>query len=141
MSSTALVRGMGSFFKECEHPRSRWSKCPHPYKIRYRSAAGKQVKESGFATQDKAIARLTEVYNVKKAAPRGQARADRIARYGAMRFEEYAAQWKAGQRDLGPASVVHLESLLSIHLLPLLGSRQRTPRGVVTLADRCGMIL
>ncbi len=99
------------------------------------------MKESGFATQDKAIARLTEVYNVKKAAPRGQARADRIARYGAMRFEEYAAQWKAGQRDLGPASVVHLESLLSIHLLPLLGSRQRTPRGVVTLADRCGMIL
>ncbi|CAL9654319.1 hypothetical protein SUDANB15_06706 [Streptomyces sp. enrichment culture] len=29
-----------------------------------------------------------------------------------MRFEEYAAEWKAGQRDLGPASVVHLESLL-----------------------------
>ncbi|MFA3879496.1 site-specific integrase, partial [Streptomyces sp. MMCC 100] len=94
------------------------------YKVRYRSAAGKQVKESGFATQDKAIARLTEVYNAKKAAPRGQAKADRIAKYGAMRFKEYAAQWKAGQRDLGPASSVHLESLLNIHLLPLLGSRR-----------------
>ncbi|MET9760639.1 site-specific integrase, partial [Streptomyces sp. NPDC006372] len=81
------------------------------------------MKESGFATQDKAIARLTEVYNAKKAAPRGQAKADRIARYGAMRFEEYTGQWKAAQRDLGPASVVHLESLLNIHLLPLLGSR------------------
>ncbi|MGX1135092.1 hypothetical protein RKD49_007282 [Streptomyces glaucescens] len=62
MSSTALVRGMGSFFKECEHPRSRWSTCAHLYKIRYRSAAGKQVKESGFSTQDQAIARLTEIY-------------------------------------------------------------------------------
>ncbi|MER6926497.1 tyrosine-type recombinase/integrase [Streptomyces spiralis] len=115
---------MGSFFKECEHPRSRWSKCPHPYRIRYRSAAGRQAEESGFSTQDKAIARLTEVYNAKRAAPRGQAKAERVARYGAMRFEEYAAQWKAGQRDLGPASVVHLESLLNIHLLPLLGSRR-----------------
>ncbi|MEU4142301.1 site-specific integrase, partial [Streptomyces parvulus] len=82
------------------------------------------MKESGFATQDKAIARLTEVYNAKKAVPRGQARVDRVAKYGAMRFEEYAGEWKAGQRDLGPASVVHLESLLNIHLLPLLGSRR-----------------
>ncbi|MFE9924867.1 hypothetical protein ACFYQA_25825 [Streptomyces sp. NPDC005774] len=88
MSATALVRGVESLFKECEHPRSRRSKCPHPYKIRYRSAAGKQVKESGFATQDKAIARLTEVYNAKKAAPRGQAKAERIATYGAMRFDD-----------------------------------------------------
>ncbi|MDT0616100.1 site-specific integrase, partial [Streptomyces sp. DSM 40712] len=38
---------MGSFFKGCEHPRSRWSKCPHPYTVRYRSAAGRQVEESG----------------------------------------------------------------------------------------------
>ncbi|MGX1509555.1 integrase [Streptomyces collinus] len=82
------------------------------------------MKESGFSTQDKAIARLTEVYNAKKAAPRGQAKADRIARHGAMRFQEYAGEWKAGQRDLGPASMVHLESLLNIHLLPLLGSRR-----------------
>lgn len=37
-----------------------------------------------------------------------------------MRFEEYATEWKAGRRDLGPASVVHLDSLLNIHLLPLL---------------------
>nr|WP_234310584.1 MULTISPECIES: transposase [unclassified Streptomyces] len=103
---------MGSFFKECEHPRSRWSKCPHPYRVRYRSAAGRQLEESGFATQDAAIERLTEIYKAKKAAPRGQAKAERIARYGAMRFEEYATEWKAGQRDLGPASVVHLESLL-----------------------------
>ncbi|MGJ3562020.1 hypothetical protein ACR6C2_42790 [Streptomyces sp. INA 01156] len=29
-----------------------------------------------------------------------------------MRFEEYTAEWKAGQRDPGPASVVHLDSLL-----------------------------
>ncbi|CAL2073518.1 tyrosine-type recombinase/integrase [Streptomyces murinus] len=116
---------MGSFFKVCEHPRSRWSKCPHSYKIRFRSLAGKQVEESGFATQDKAIRRLTEIYNEKKAAgPRTQARVERLATYGAMRFEEYATEWKAGQRDLGPASVRHLDSLLQHHLFPALGSRR-----------------
>ncbi|MFD5745221.1 hypothetical protein ACFXJM_15730 [Streptomyces massasporeus] len=57
---------------------------------------------------------MTEIYDARKAAPRGQAKAERIARYGAIRFEEYAAEWKAGRRDLGPASVAHLESLLAI---------------------------
>ncbi|MEU3345442.1 hypothetical protein ABZ723_10655 [Streptomyces sp. NPDC006700] len=113
---------MGSFFKECGHPRSRWSKCPRPYKIRYRSAEGKQVEESGFAIQEAAIGRLTEVYNAKKAAgPRSQARMERIAVYGAMRFEEYAEEWKAGQRDLSPSSVRHLDSLLRHHLVRRTG--------------------
>jgi hypothetical protein len=60
---------MGTFFKECERLRSRWSKCPHLYGVRYRDAAGKQVEESGFVTQDDAIRRLTDVYNAKRAAP------------------------------------------------------------------------
>ncbi|MER6492914.1 tyrosine-type recombinase/integrase [Streptomyces griseorubiginosus] len=124
MTSLSLPRGMGSFFKECEHPRSRWSKCPHLYKIRFRGVDGRQAEESGFATQDDAVERLSEVYNAKKAAPRSQAKAQRVAKYGAMRFGDYAAEWKAGQRDLGPASVAHLDSLLSIHLLPQLGSRR-----------------
>ncbi|MGF0176410.1 hypothetical protein ACQF36_39985 [Streptomyces sp. Marseille-Q5077] len=67
---------------------------------------------------------MTGIYNAKKAAPRGQAKAGRITRYGAIRFEECAAERKAGQRDLGPVSVAHLESLLAIRLLPLLGSRR-----------------
>ncbi|MFG2848574.1 hypothetical protein ACGF12_36250 [Kitasatospora sp. NPDC048296] len=50
MATINLIRGMGSFFKECEHPESRWSRCPHEYKIRYRNAAGKQTEESGFAS-------------------------------------------------------------------------------------------
>ncbi|MEV0259483.1 tyrosine-type recombinase/integrase [Streptomyces sp. NPDC050732] len=41
-----------------------------------------------------------------------------------MRFEEYATEWKAGQRDLGAASVRHLESILENHLLPAFGSRR-----------------
>src|SRR5690242_18924594 len=97
--SRSLVRGMGSFCKGCEHPRPRWSKCPHSYKIRYRSAAGRQVQESGFATQEKAIGRLTQVHNARKqAGPRSAANAERVSVYGAMRFGEYAAEWKAGQR-------------------------------------------
>ncbi|WP_369251148.1 tyrosine-type recombinase/integrase [Streptomyces sp. R41] len=124
MASKSLARGMGTFFKDCEHPQARWSKCPHEYKIRYRSAAGKQTEESGFATQDKAITRLTDVYNAKKAAPRNQSRADRIHKYGGMQFREYAAEWKAGQRDLGAASVRHLNSLLEHHLFPAFQSRR-----------------
>ncbi|MEV8464189.1 MULTISPECIES: tyrosine-type recombinase/integrase [Streptomyces] len=41
-----------------------------------------------------------------------------------MRFEEYAAEWKSSQRDLGPASVRHLDSLLQHHVLPALGNRR-----------------
>ncbi|MET7872996.1 hypothetical protein [Streptomyces cyaneofuscatus] len=42
---------MGSLFKECEHSESRWPRCPHDDKIRYRNAAGRQAEESGFSTQ------------------------------------------------------------------------------------------
>ncbi|MFJ2092715.1 tyrosine-type recombinase/integrase [Streptomyces sp. NPDC087901] len=124
MAARTLAHGMGSFFKECEHPRHRWSKCLHPYKIRYRSSAGKQAEEGGFATQDQAISRLTEIYKEKKARPSSQARADRIQKYGSMRFQEYASEWMAGQRHLAAASVRHLESLLEHHILPALGSRR-----------------
>ncbi|MFE8948679.1 hypothetical protein [Streptomyces sp. NPDC007856] len=135
---------MGSFFKECEHPRSRWSKCPHPYKIRYRSAAGKQMEESGFADRDKAIGRLTEIYNEKKAAPRSQSKAERIQKYGSMRFEEYVEEWKAGQRHLAVASVRHLDSLLEHHLYPALASRRmnsfdhKVVDGFIRLMERNG---
>ncbi|MFH8381559.1 hypothetical protein ACH4E7_11520 [Kitasatospora sp. NPDC018058] len=78
MATTGLTRGMGSFFKECEHPESRWSKCPHEYKIRYRNAAGRQTEESGFATQDKAKTRLAEVYHARKNSPQSQRKAERI---------------------------------------------------------------
>ncbi len=137
---------MGSFFKKCEHPRSRWSKCQHAYKIRYRSAAGRQVEESGFATQERAIGRLTEVYNARKqAGPHSRTKAERISVYGAMRFSEYASEWKAGQRDLGPASVRHLDSLLEHHMLPLLGSRRmntfdhKVVEGFIRSMERAGV--
>lgn len=40
---------------------------------------------------------IREVSNeAQKAAPRGQAKAGRIAKYGAMRFEEFAAQGRPG---------------------------------------------
>ncbi|MEU4796710.1 tyrosine-type recombinase/integrase [Streptomyces sp. NPDC023327] len=115
---------MGVFFKDCEHHEARWSKCPHLYKIRYRNAAGRQTEESGFETQDKAVARLTEIYSAKKQAAQKWGRAARVEKYGPMRFEEYVTEWKAGQRDLGPASVRHLDSLLENHLFPEFRSRR-----------------
>lgn len=124
MATKSLAHGMGTFYKDCEHAQSRWSKCPHEYKIRYRSAAGKQTEEAGFSTQEKAIARLTTVYQEKKATPRNRSKAERIQKYGAMQFREYTAEWKAGQRDLAESSLCTLESLLEHHILPTLGSRR-----------------
>ncbi|MGW6208445.1 tyrosine-type recombinase/integrase [Streptomyces sp. NPDC055089] len=124
MANKTLARGMGTFFKDCQHSGTRWSKCPHEYTIRYRNAAGKQTEESGFTTQDKAIERLTEAYKAKKAAPQSQTKAARIEKYGQTRFEEYAADWKSAQRDLSESSLRHLNSLLEHHLLPALGSRR-----------------
>ncbi|WP_232246425.1 tyrosine-type recombinase/integrase [Kitasatospora mediocidica] len=124
MATKALAHGMGTFFKECEHPQARWSKCPHEYKIRYRDATGKQVEESGYATQDKAITRLSEIYKAKKDTPRKQSKAERIQKYGVMQFGEYVAEWKAGQRHLGESSVRALDSLLEHHLFPALRSRR-----------------
>ncbi|WP_228717993.1 tyrosine-type recombinase/integrase [Kitasatospora acidiphila] len=124
MATTNLIRGMGTFFKECEHPESRWSRCPHEYKIRYRNAAGRQTEEGGFTTQDKAKARLAEVYQARKNSPMSQRKAERIQKYGSMQFSEYVADWKKGQRHLSPSSLQHLDSLLTHHLLPEFGSRR-----------------
>jgi integrase len=124
MATRTLARGMGTFFKNCDHPESRWSKCPHPYTIRYRNAAGAQTEEAGFPTQDAAIERLSEIYKEKKARPQSRAKAERIEKYGTMRFREYTEEWKAGQRHLAISSVRHLESLLEHHIYPALGSRR-----------------
>lgn len=124
MTTSKLVRGMGTFFKSCDHPRARWSKCPHDYRIRFRDASGRQIQESGFSTQEKAIGRLTEVYDTKRKKPQSQAKTERIEKYGPMRFREYAAEWRAGQRHLAESSARHLDSLLDNHLLPALGGRR-----------------
>ncbi|SDJ45371.1 tyrosine-type recombinase/integrase [Streptomyces indicus] len=124
MATRTLARGMGTFFKVCEHPEPRWSKCPHEYTIRYRDAAGKQTEDAGFTNQDRAIARLVEIYEAKRAKPQRQSKAERIQKYGAMQFKEYTDEWKAGQRDLAASSLRHLDSLLEHHLFPALQSRR-----------------
>ncbi|MFF4927199.1 MULTISPECIES: tyrosine-type recombinase/integrase [unclassified Kitasatospora] len=124
MATTGLTRGMGSFFKECEHPESRWSKCPHEYKIRYRNAVGRQTEESGFANQEKAKARLAEVYHARKNSPQSQQKADRIKKYGSMQFAVYTAEWLKGQRHQSPTSLRNIDSILKNHLLPAFGSRR-----------------
>ncbi|MFD9456676.1 tyrosine-type recombinase/integrase [Streptomyces sp. NPDC059985] len=124
MAAKALARGMGTYYKDCEHPSSRWPRCPHFYKVRYRDSGGNQVEESGFLDKDAAIDRLTSVYKAKKAAPAKQAKSERIEKYGEMRFREYAIEWKAGQRHLAEASISHLDSLLQHHIFPALGTRR-----------------
>ncbi|MEU2778707.1 hypothetical protein ABZ646_39025 [Streptomyces sp. NPDC007162] len=109
MAAPELARGMGTFFKDCERPESRWSKCPHEYTIRYRNAAGRQTEESGFARQDRAIERLTEIYNEKKAASaRSQSKAERIQKYGTMRFERVAEKKRASHPSRSSDLVVDL---------------------------------
>ncbi|WP_030720810.1 hypothetical protein [Streptomyces sp. NRRL F-2580] len=85
---------MGTFSKDCEHPASRWAKCPHFYTVRNRGPGGNQVEDSGFLDQDKAVARLTSAYDAK-AAPASQAKSKRIEKYGQLRFREYTAEWGA----------------------------------------------
>ncbi|MFD4655922.1 hypothetical protein ACFWP2_09840 [Kitasatospora sp. NPDC058444] len=76
-----LAHGMGTFSKECDDPQRRWSKCRHDYKIRYCNASGRQTEESGFATQDKAIDGLAEIYRAKREHPQSQTKAGRIREY------------------------------------------------------------
>ncbi|MGW6914183.1 tyrosine-type recombinase/integrase [Kitasatospora sp. NPDC054939] len=117
---------MGSFFKECEHPEPRWSRCSHDYKIRYRNASGQQTEESGFANQDLAKARLAEVYHARKNSPMSLHKAERIRKYGSMQFSAYAAEWLRGRRHQSPTSLRNTDSILRNHLLPALGSRRMT---------------
>ncbi|MFB7464646.1 tyrosine-type recombinase/integrase [Streptomyces sp. NPDC056224] len=145
MAAKTLPRGMGSFFKECEHSPSRWAKCLHPYKVRYRDVGGRQAEESGFATEDEAINRLATLYKARKAAPRHNAKAERIAKYGPMQLREYTAEWKDGQRHLAPASLSHLDSLLQHHIFPALGSRRmssfdhKVVDGFIRMMERNGV--
>lgn len=117
------TRGMGTFFKECEHPQSRWSKCPHPYKIRYRGATGRQREEAGYANQDKAKARLTEIYQAKKGPLKtGNTEAQEIAE---MRFEDFAARYISNRkRGLTSNSIEQYERSLKTHINPRVGSRR-----------------
>ncbi|MFD6415733.1 site-specific integrase [Streptomyces sp. NPDC060194] len=124
MAAKTLVRGMGTFFKDCEHPQSRWSRCAHEYRIRYRNLNGRQVEESGFTTQDAAITRLTSIYNRKRESPHRRTRAERARIRGEKLFKVYAAEWRAGQRDLSAASQRHLDSLLEHHLLSAFAARR-----------------
>ncbi|MEU6357347.1 tyrosine-type recombinase/integrase [Streptomyces sp. NPDC047072] len=123
MATKTLTRGMGTFFKECEHPPSRWSKCPHPYKIRYRDAIGRQREEAGYATQDKAKDRLNEIYQAKKGALKtGNTEAQEIAD---MRFEDYAARYISNRkRGLESNTIEHYELGLKAHINPHVGSRR-----------------
>ncbi|WP_199828720.1 tyrosine-type recombinase/integrase [Streptomyces sp. XY413] len=41
-----------------------------------------------------------------------------------MRFREYTAEWRAGQRHLAAASLSHLDSLLQHHIFPALATRR-----------------
>ncbi|MGQ4513179.1 tyrosine-type recombinase/integrase [Streptomyces sp. DW26H14] len=124
MAAKQLAHGMGTLFKDCEHSVSRWSKCPHLYKIRYRALTGQQSVESGFTTQEAAMARLTEIYTAKKSAPHSRTKAERVRKYAQMRFADYAAEWRTSQRHLAVSSVRHLDSLLTHHLLPAFESRR-----------------
>jgi hypothetical protein len=42
--ATPLVRGMGSFFKNCHCTRQ--NRCAHPYVVRYRDGTGRQREET-----------------------------------------------------------------------------------------------
>lgn len=130
MAPTTLAHGMGTAFKECGHDPAYWPRCPHPYKIRYRNAMGRQQQESGFTSREAAITRLVAIYNERKTTPANQTRTERIAKYGPMTFHEYTREWKQGQRHLAPASLLHLDSLLEHHIFKVGQGDRLFPRDV-----------
>lgn len=118
--ATQLVRGMGSFFKSCACARQ--NRCAHPYAIRYRDAAGRQREETGYATQQAALDRLTKVYEEKRTTPRTQA--DLKREIGKQRFGNYASTWLTRQRHYVPSSVRSVTQVLNGQILPVLESRR-----------------
>ncbi|GAB2325329.1 tyrosine-type recombinase/integrase [Streptomyces variabilis] len=118
--ATQLVRGMGSFFKSCACARQ--NRCAHPYAIRYRDAAGRQREETGYATQQSALDRLTKVYEEKRTTPRAQA--DLKREIGKQRFGNYASMWLTRQRHYAPGSVRSVTQVLNGQILPVLESRR-----------------
>ncbi|MET7674521.1 hypothetical protein [Streptomyces seoulensis] len=116
----SLVRGMGSFFKNCRCTRQ--SRCPHPYAIRYRDATGRQREETGYTTQQDATDRLTRVYHEKRSTPDRQAANQR--EIGSQRFGAYAATWMTRQRHYTPGSVRTVNQVLKSQVLPVLESRR-----------------
>lgn len=118
--ATQLIRGMGSFFKSCACVRQ--NRCSHPYAIRYRDATGRQREETGYATQQSALDRLTEVYEEKRNAPRAQA--DLKRDLGKQRFGEYATSWLTRQRHYTPSGVRAVSQVPHSQVLPVLESRR-----------------
>ncbi|SOD90620.1 Site-specific recombinase XerD [Streptomyces sp. Ag109_G2-15] len=118
--ATQLIRGMGSFFKSCACVRQ--NRCSHPYAIRYRDATGRQREETGYATQQLALDRLTKVYEEKRNTPRAQA--DLKREIGKQRFGDYAATWLTRQRHYAPSSVRSANQVLNRQVLPVLESRR-----------------
>ncbi|WP_425578053.1 tyrosine-type recombinase/integrase [Streptomyces atrovirens] len=118
--ATQRVRGMGSFFKSCACARQ--NRCAHPYAIRYRDAAGRQREETGYATQQAALDRLTKVYEEKRTTPRTQA--DLKREIGKQRFGNYASTWLTRQRHYVPGSIRSGTQVLNGQILPVLESRR-----------------
>ncbi|WP_432051895.1 hypothetical protein [Streptomyces xiamenensis] len=108
-------------FKDCDCAKP--TRCPHPYSIRFRDALGKQREESGYATQDDAIERLTQLYAEKRTTAPTVAAARR--ELGQLTVEEYAQQWRPRQRRMTDYSTGwHVDSSINVHIVPRLESRK-----------------
>ncbi|MGW2181523.1 tyrosine-type recombinase/integrase [Streptomyces sp. NPDC001732] len=118
--ATPLVRGLGSFFKNCRCTRQ--NRCAHPYVVRYRDGTGRQREETGFTSQQDALDRLTKVYDEKRHTPERQA-ASRCE-IGRHRFGPYAASWLARQRHCTSGSIRTVDQVPKSQVLPVPESRR-----------------
>ncbi|MFD5544523.1 hypothetical protein ACFWIJ_43675 [Streptomyces sp. NPDC127079] len=118
--ATQLIRGMGSFLKNCAC--SRQNRCPDPYVVRYRDATGRQCEETGYTTQQSALERLTKICHDKRTTPRQQA--DIKREIGKERFGDYASTWLSRQRHYAPGSIRSVRQVLNSQVLRVLESRR-----------------
>ncbi|MGW2877020.1 tyrosine-type recombinase/integrase [Streptomyces sp. NPDC001233] len=122
MASKTLTHGMGTFKKKCDCTRP--TRCPHPYTITFRNAAGRQTEEGGFPNQTAATDRLIEIYNQKKRSGAQHSAAQEALLLGQKQFRAYADDYISGRRDWGESRRIGVKTALNKHIYPQVGSRR-----------------
>ncbi|MBB4986930.1 hypothetical protein GGE06_007902 [Streptomyces sp. SFB5A] len=125
-----LARGMSSFFKECGCIKP--TRCPHPYKIRFRDALGKQREESGYDTQDDAIERLTAIHAEKKSTAPSVAEARRELGRKTVEGRRHEVRGGARKRAAG-AGARHQLAFIDRLVATLIHLRHDLPHSVLAL--------
>jgi len=116
-------------FKRCDCKAP--AKCEHSWLVRWWEDGGTRQRERSFKLNRPAAVEFAKKIDGETLAARKQ--------YGSkpdIRFADYAASWLDGKCDnRKPGTVTVYESMMRVHLIPVLGSRKLAD----VAADRAGV--